>query len=338
MAHEIMQNDSMFSVRETPWHGLGNVIQDYPSIHEAVTASGLNWTASLNKMITESGIIVPDHNAIVRDDTQQVLGIVGNRYQIYQNDEMWQFIDEFQKQSGIKLETAGSLRNGRTTWVLAKNGTIETISGDPIEEFFLFRNSFDGSSPISCMFTNIRVVCNNTLTAAIRGCNNIFNVRHTASTGGQIKEVQKALGVRSKYQEKVSEAFQVLANKKINESETQNILENIIFFPKKKNQTVGENDEVLASEELSQKAETSRQNNIEAVLHMVESGSGANIPGVKGNLYGLWNAVTEWADHDKRIRVTENRDENEVRFENAFFGTAAKFKAEAFTELMKIAA
>jgi phage/plasmid-like protein (TIGR03299 family) len=339
MGHEIRENDNMFSVREVPWHGLGNVIEDYPTIEEAITASGLDWKASLAPIITDSGIMVHNHNAIVREDTQTVLGVVGNRYQIYQNEEMWAFIEEFQKQSGIKLETAGSLRNGRTTWVLAKNGTMETIKGDPIEEYFFFRNSFDGSSPISCLFTNIRVVCHNTLTAALRGTKNIFNVRHTASTDGQIKEVQKALGVRSKYQEKIGEAFEILSKKQVTRTESEKILGDIIFPLKTRTvQTVDENDNVVSFQEASKKAETGRKNNIEAVMNLVDNGAGTDIQGVRGNLYGLWNGITEWSDHEKRIRLGDDRVETEARLENAFFGTASKFKAEAFNELLKIAA
>jgi len=347
MSHEIRENDNMFSVREKPWHGLGNVIPEAPSIDEAIIASGLDWTASLKSMKVpmqdDQGFTydldVPDNFAIVRNDTQKVLGIVGNRYQVYQNSEMWAFIDEFQKQSGIKLETAGSLRNGRTTWVLAKNGTMEAISGDPIEEYFLFRNSFDGSSPISCMFTNIRVVCNNTLSAALKGTKNIFNVRHTASADGQIKEVQRALGIRSKYQAEVAKSFDTLAKYQMGSTDINNFLNEKIFPVKTGTvQTVGFGENVQPLFEISQRGETARTNKIDKVLELVETGAGTEISGVKGNAYGLYNALTEYADHEKSVRVTEGRNKAEVKFENAFFGTGSRFKMECFNELMKLAA
>lgn len=346
MAHEIYENDQMFSVRETPWHGLGIVIEDYPTVQEAIEASGLNWNASLQKMKVpmniggiDIDIEVPDQWAIMREDIHKVLGVVGNRYKIYQNDEMWSFIEEFQRQSGIKLETAGSLKNGRTTWVLAKNGSLEAVSGDPIEEYFLFRNSFDGSSPISCMFTNIRVVCNNTLTAAIKGARNLFNVRHTASAQDQIKEVQKALGLRSKYQAAVQTNLDMLVKHKMNATKTEEFLSDVVFpLPKKIIQNVSNGEVVHSFEEATQRAKTTRINNINRVLEYVEEGAGSDIVGVKGTAYGLWQAITEWVDHDKTVRIMNGRDEAEVRFENAFFGTGAKFKADTYNELMKIAA
>ena len=336
MAHQIELHDQMFSVRQKPWHGLGNIIMDYPTIPEAIAASGLNWTTSLKEMVVPMDIQghkfkinVPNQFAIIRNDIHRVLGTVGNRYQIYQNSDMWQFIEEFQKQSGMKLETAGSLRNGQTTWVLAKNTCFEPLKGDPIEEYFLFKNSFDGCSPISCMFTNIRVVCNNTLTAALRDTKNIFNVRHTKSASEQIKEVQKALLLKTKYQHQIGDLFEKLTKIKMNTKKTESFVSEIIFpaFNTKKD-----------NEELSQKAETRRKNKIEQIISLVDSGTGTNIPGVKGTAYGLFNALTEWSDHEKTMKVGEDRDEKEVRFENVFFGTGSKFKADCFNELIKLAA
>lgn len=346
MSHEIEEYDNMFSVREVPWHGLGIILEDYPTVAGAITASGLSWDVSVEKMTVpmffdgqQQVVEVPDNFAVIREDNHKVVGVVGNRYEPYQNSEMWAFIENFQTQSGILLETAGSLKNGRTTWVLAKKGTIEPIAGDPIEEYFLFRNSFDGSSPISVMFTNVRVVCNNTLTMAIKGARNIYNVRHTASAADQIKEVQKALGLRAKYQSKVNLSMEALVKYKMNAGGTLKFLEDIIFpEPKKIVQTVEKGEIVHTFGEATQRANTTRTNNVNSILELIEGGAGADIAGVKGTGYGMYNALTEWADHEKSVRVMNGRNESELRFENAFFGTGAKFKAACYTELMKVAA
>jgi phage/plasmid-like protein (TIGR03299 family) len=252
---------------------------------------------------------------------------------------MWQFIDEFQRQSGIVLETAGSLRNGKTTWVLAKKGSIEAVNGDVVEEYFLFRNSFDGSTPISVTFTNIRVVCNNTLTMALRGARNIFNVRHTSSAAEQIKMVQKALGLKYIYQQQVNEVIDALVKTALTESRQVEILNTVIFPEQTKIvQTVDDNGQPVHSlEEAGDNAKTMRKNRINAVLELVETGAGTDIPGVKGTMWGLYNALTEWTDHSKTLR-NRGLAVSESKFENAFFGNGAKFKADALNELLKLAA
>jgi len=35
--------ETMFSVRETPWHGLGRIVMDAPASREALELAGLDW-------------------------------------------------------------------------------------------------------------------------------------------------------------------------------------------------------------------------------------------------------------------------------------------------------
>ena len=337
MAHEIEQHDNMFSVKLRPWHGLGTVLEDYPTIPEAKEKSGTLWTASIKPSFFESapGVFTREigENAVVRDDLGIAIGHVGAKYEIYQNDQMWDFIEAFQMQSGCKLETAGTLRNGSTVWVLAKNGSIESIKGDPIQEFFLFRNSFNGMSNIAVMFTNIRVVCNNTLTAAISGAGNIFKVRHTSNATQQLNDVNKALGIRTKYQSEFSEIMAHLASFKMTSDAGMDFIENVIFpMPAKK--VLNERGEM----EATQLALTARANKIAKVSELLETGAGTAIDGVKGTGYGMWQALTEWVDHEKSLKITKGRDRREVAFENAFWGTGSTFKETCLNQLLAIAA
>ena len=342
MAHEIQEYDNMFSVRERPWHGLGVILENAPDIDTAIQESGLDWQVEVWPSYVKSPdgalIEVPERNAVVRTDINKVIGSVGNRYTVYQNDEMWSFIETFQAQTDCQLETAGSLRNGKNTWVLAKNQELEYLAGDPVEEYFLFRNSFDGSSPIMVMFTNIRVVCNNTMQMAIRGANNIFKVRHTINAQNALDQVQLALGYKEKYQVKMLESMKVMLAKSMTASDTTSFLEETIFpKPRQVKQLVGADGTVQTAMEISKRAETMRSNRINVVSELVESGAGTDIPGVKGTAYGLFQALVEYSDHEKQIKVGE-RVEEEARFENAFWGSGGNFKTDCFKQVMKMAA
>ncbi len=343
MGHEILENDTMFSVREKPWHGLGTILNDTPTIDEAIQQSGLDWSVEVWPSYVRDNagslIEVQDSKAIVRTDKTIVLGTVGNRYEVYQNSDMWNFIDDFSKESGCKLETAGSLRNGRKTWVLAKNSDIEYLNNDPVEEYFLFNNSFDGTSPIQVMFTNIRVVCNNTLQMAIKGANNVFKVRHTLQCQNNLNEVKKALGIREKYQTKMMESMRGMVKRQLSQIQINDFLGNVIFpMPRQIIQDVGvSSDKVMTLKEVSKKAITMRTNKIELVNNLIESGAGTDIIGVKGSVYGVMQALVEFADHEKQLKVGE-KDLNEVRFESIFWGSGASFKSDCFDECMKLAA
>jgi phage/plasmid-like protein (TIGR03299 family) len=125
-------SDSMFSVREVPWHGLGVVLDRPPAtIAEAMEVSGLGWRVEREPIAVDRGPAVsagsvwdarfeeiPGYYATVRQDNGAVLGIVGERYPIVQNDEAFAFVDQLLG-SSLHFETAGSLNAGRRVWVLA---------------------------------------------------------------------------------------------------------------------------------------------------------------------------------------------------------------------------
>lgn len=346
MAHEIESQDTMFSVRERPWHGLGTILEEYPTIEEAQVASGLDFTVEKRPVMftadefSTEPLEMPGQFVTVRTDSNTPLGVVGSTYEVYQNEQMWQFMETFLARSGGQLETAGSLRNGRIVWTLVKASEIEYVSGDPIGEFFLFRNSFDGSCHIESLFTDIRVVCNNTLQAALKGAKDRFQVRHTTNANENMALTEKALGIRQKYNEVKNAAFHTLAKHQMNEGSMRNFIDDLLAPAGKKPSNII-TPEMLRKEAAQPGkidwAAKNREKNRDDIMALVEAGAGADIPGVRGTAYGLLNAVTEWTDHEKGIRVTKGTDESEARFVNAMWGTGAKFKQKAFNRLLAAA-
>lgn len=350
MAHEIMEDDNMFSVRERPWHGLGDVLDTVPSVDMA-RQHYLNWEAHLSPLQAvyevpgTNNVInvdVPGKQAVVREDTKRVIGVVGSRYTIYQNSQMWDFIDTFQKRTRCKLETAGSLRNGETVWVLTKGMEWEVINGDTIEEFFLIKNGFDGATPISVMNTDIRVVCNNTLSMALRGAGNIYNVRHVKSVDQYMDQVDKALGIRARYHDEVVSKMTDLSKIQLTDARMRELLEVDVFpVPMQTVQTVGvdtdaqADDAILTPVELTDRAKRMKAKKINKIMELVETGAGADIKGVRGTGYGLFQALVEWHDHERTVRPG-NRDIKEAKFENAFFN-GVDFKQHTVDVLLKAA-
>ena len=147
-------NDSMFSVREVPWHNLGAVLDKPPTtIAEAIERSGLGWRVEREPIAIDRGDVatvndwslprceeIPGWWANVRQDTRQVLGIVGERYRIVQNVEAFQFVDQLIG-SAMHFETAGSLHGGRRIWVLARLPEHIEVGGDPVRPYVLLMNS-----------------------------------------------------------------------------------------------------------------------------------------------------------------------------------------------------
>ena len=141
--------ETMFSVREKPWHGLGEIIQDAPTSEDALRLAGLDWNVIQEPILTKHNEMIPGYRANIRDKDRWVLGVVTDRYKVVQNSEAFAFTDAL-LENGVKYETAGSLQDGRKTWMLARLPHQYIINGDEVSPYLVFMNSHDGSSSIKC--------------------------------------------------------------------------------------------------------------------------------------------------------------------------------------------
>ena len=136
--------ETMFYVREAPWHGLGTKVAEAPDSEEALDAAGLNWKIIQEPIYTGTRETITGYKANVRDSDRKVLGVVSDRYKVIQNNEAFAFTDELLGE-GVRYETAGSLQGGKKVWLLARLPQEYIISGERISPYLLFLNAHDGS-------------------------------------------------------------------------------------------------------------------------------------------------------------------------------------------------
>jgi phage/plasmid-like protein (TIGR03299 family) len=332
-----MEHDNMYSLREVPWHGLGIVVPEDLPVREAQRLASLDWKVRKLPVYSmdEYGkrYQIEGQFAIQRTDLDLPLGIVGSHYEPYQNDDMFKFMEVFCDAASTPIETCGSLRNGKIVWALAKSGSFEYIAGDPVEKYFLVRNTHDGSSKLEILFTDVRVVCNNTLSAALRGAVNRHSVTHTANIQTYMENVSSALKAYAEHAKALAQAMQILAHTCVSQK-------TIVELTKKLTNSKIEEIDPLALPDPTAKKEPDAKA-YGRIVELVEVGQGTDIPGVKGTLYGWVNAVTEYADHYKPIRRNDLSDNfiHERRFETSMYGgTGYKLKQKAFDLALKQAA
>lgn len=337
MAHEITDTDNMLSVRELPWHGLGNVLSDYPTVEEAIVASGLTWNVSMKTIEymqknpatgRSRPAIWTNNRLVVRDDIGAAIGMVGSAYVPYQNSQMWEFIRDFTTASGSKIETAGSLRGGAVTWVMTKAQELEYLKDDPMMQFFLFKNCFNGGKSIEILFTNIRVVCNNTMTMALEGASNVYRVRHLSNAETRLKDIQATMTRHAAWNVQMREAMELLAKTPMVEAQMIESVRNVYGWK------LFEPTEEKTSAQLEEEANRGVQRLVTNVMELVETGAGADIPGVKGTAYGLLQAIIEREDHFRDLRDSPERTWEEARFE---LNLSNPIKDQAMNNLIRFA-
>ncbi len=255
-----------------------------------------------------------DNFHIIREDTQTSLGVVGNRYYPIQNAEGLDVLDPVIGK-GAAYETAGSLHGGKVVWLLAKVQKEWTIgkgkNRDKFDQYILIYLSHDGSKPVTVRFVKIRVVCANTLAAAISGIKAEFIIRHTRNYQDKIEEAHRIMGLNDKHQQAFEAEMLKLADAALPEKQARAFLETLL--PAKR----GDDDKLVVSGKL----EGMRDD----IFDLFQKGTGN-----KGKTrYDMLNGVTEYADHGKTFRVSSNRSEEDSRFETTMFGSGHRLKNQA---------
>jgi len=338
MAHNINYNEatgkhSFFSVKEKAWHGLGQTISDCPTSEEAIIHAGLNYEVEKRPLFTYDSenhnanpdtdtvipeIEVPDYYATIRTDTEQVLGVVGNDYQVVQNVNAFSFFDaNLGGRKGILYETAGALGKGERIFITAKlPDYIKVGRDDLIGQYLFLTTSHDGSGSINIAFTPVRVVCQNTLNAALKNSSNSVKIRHTASAAEKLKGAQQILGRSMLLSVELEAAYNRWARVKITDREVKRLIQ-LAMAPSK---------EVLQSlEEGRQEGLSAGFNNIvSSVMEYALSSPSQQEATTKGTLFGAYNAVTGYFQNVRHYK------DGEAKFKSIMYGTGLQKSQAAF--------
>lgn len=277
--------ESMFYVRETPWHGLGTRVMEAPDSRDALSVAGLDWNVVQEPIYTAENAPINGYKANVRDSDRRVLGVVTDRYRVVQNQEAFAFTDELLGQ-GVRYETAGSLQDGRKVWLLAHMPHEYIISGERISPYLLFSNTHDGSGAIKVALTPIRVVCNNTLNLALRTAQRSWSMIHTGDIKSKMKEASDTLFKAERYMDELGKEFEKLRMQKLSDQEAMDYIE--LLLPIEEGAT-------------SQQIRNMKRLQEDMKIRYFDA---PDLQDVGKNAYRFINAVSDFATHAKPLRQT----------------------------------
>ncbi len=259
MAHNLNYNAgtgkySFFSVQQKAWHNLGQIVEQYPTSAEAIKYAGLDFEVVKSPLYTHgkgvsigndgeikegSSILLPDNFATMRTDTNQVFGVVGREYQIVQNADAFAFFDVIVGgEDGILYETAGALGNGERIFITAKlPDYIRVGNGDDVTEKYIFlTTSHDGTGSITAAFTPVRIVCQNTLNAALGNMSNVVRIRHTSGAKQRLENAHKVMGLANQLSTQLEGIFNQWTKVRICDEEVKKLIQ-LHFAPIRKHWT-----------------------------------------------------------------------------------------------------
>ncbi len=283
--------ETMFYTREKPWHGLGTQVMEAPTSAAALSLAGLDWRVIQKPLLTYDEIPVPGFKANLRDSDNQVLGVVTDRYKVVQNEDAFAFTDSLLGE-GVTYETAGSLQNGRRTWILAKLPQRYIISGDEITPYLVFMNSHDGSGAIKAAMTPIRVVCMNTLNLALSTAKRTWSADHVGDIQGKLEDARDTLLYAGRYMEELGKAIDGLNKIRLSDRKVYEYID--ALFPLVDNATQTQKKNLLRLKE-------------DVKVRYFEA---PDLKGVGKNGYRFVNAVSDFATHSEPLRKRANYKES----------------------------
>lgn len=323
MAHNINHNsntnkDAFFSVKQKAWHGLGQIVDSYPTSAEAIKFAGLDYTVQKEKLFTADEE-VKNFFATVRTDTKQIIGVVGSRYEVVQNETAFSFFDSLvSNDTGIQYETAGALGNGERIFITAKMPDIIRIGRkDDIEEYIFLTTSHDGSGSIMAAFTPVRIVCNNTLNMALQNHSNAVYIKHTANADTKLKEAARIISIAHNTSEILETLFNKWAKVRVNDAELLKLIQLAMSPNKEVFQAVATNN---SSFEFSKQFDEICGNVYDYAMYSPTQ----QMETTAGTLFGAYNAITGYYQNVNTYKS------DDAKINSILFGTGLDRTKKAF--------
>lgn len=283
--------ETMFSVREKPWHGLGTIVLEAPASADALRLAELDWKVVQESVCTETGELIEGYKANIRDKDRRVLGVVSDRYKVVQNTDAFSFTDQLLGK-GVRYETAGSLQEGRKVWLLARLPREYIIAGERINPYLIFSNIHDGSGSVKVAVTPVRVVCNNTLNLALDTAKRSFSMIHTGNIQDKIQEAKDTLFMAEEYMDCLGIEFERLRRQKMTDAQVEEYIE--LLLPMEKDPTPMQEKNII-------RLRKDMENRYYKAPDLQKVGN---------NAYRFLNAVSDFATHSDPLRRTANYREN----------------------------
>ncbi|MVZ63781.1 DUF932 domain-containing protein [Sphingobacterium humi] len=342
MAHNLNFNErtgeySFFTVQQKAWHGLGQLVEQYPTSEEAIRHAGLDYEVVKSPLFAKgSGIIetaqgieigsnelaVPDYFANIRTDNNAVLGVVGKDYHIVQNREAFNFFDAIVGGGdGILYETAGALGKGERIFITAKLPDYIRVGNkdDVTEKYIFLTTSHDGSGSITAAFTPIRIVCQNTLNASLRSMTNVVRIKHTSGAKQRIENAHKIMGLANILSNQLQGIFNDWAKVRVSDREVKKLIQ-LALCPNKETLDLlqkGAEDEVS----------TVFKNTVDDAFGYAMMSDTQQMETTKGTLFGAYNAVTGYFQNVRNYR------NDEAKLQSIVLGGTAQLKSQKAFDL-----
>jgi phage/plasmid-like protein (TIGR03299 family) len=352
MSHEILEHDHLVLVNHEAWHGLGTIVSEAPTPEEALKLARMDWTVKQDSLLRRRGLnrqaiemaetdeafdvalkraTIKKNVENYRSDTGTPLGVVGIGYKPVQNIELANFATALAQEGDVtRIETVGSLRNGRRVWFLIPAASFSAMPKDVVANYLVIANGHDGSLGASFWWTSTRIVCANTFRASLASGMRLISFRHEGDMEAKLKQAKDMIGLYHKsstvYEDQVKSLVATKMTKdQIDEFVTSCLTDLMGAIPDK--DQAAKNKRAAAKREKAISAYLAVSKRFDEERDLLHS---------TPNAWIAYNAVSGWLQHDRKMRgkTEEARKENAVYADQ--FGIVGAAKVDFFKRALTL--
>lgn len=280
------------------------------SASDVARQAGLDWSVSLHNMTasysipgTEQSVPLEVNNklAVVKTtpfgDTK-VIGVVGKRYQIFQNNEIFSALDSLIDSGEARYAAAGEYDNGAKVWMLLQLPTEVSVAGDPHAAFILAKTSHDGSSSVVIKPIIERLYCRNQINKIYRNNNKFtYTLKHTLNSQLKTADISNIINLSYDNISAYTDMANSLMQREVDREHAINYFKKVFPLPSKIENTP---ISLLSTGEKNQLTRAQSARHLAMYIYQA-SPTQQNIHGTQ---FGLWQSVVEYADHGRKDKGT----------------------------------
>jgi phage/plasmid-like protein (TIGR03299 family) len=270
--------------RTTTWSGVGTDVSQKTSVDEILQKACLDYTVTKEPVYLRDGILVPSRIATIKSETREPIGLVSDRYEIYQNADAFRFLEEI---PDIQFVRAGETYNGMV-YIIGKLPTLKVLD-DEFTPYVIFQTSHNGWFSLRATICPLRIVCQNQFAMSFKNMTNTISIQHSKRLEGRIMEAQQLLKDTAIYMQGFTNTAEELALLKITDTERSKICD--AFFESAK-----------AITERQKSSFEEKKSRFNLCYNDDDNGN------FRGTAWGLVNALTDYETHKERKQTPHSAD------------------------------
>jgi len=266
--------------------------------HDLMKQAGLDWIVSLEDIYIRSDddILVPDRYATTKwvNGQAEPLAVVGSRYKVLQNDEIFSCLDDIVNNSDARYGAAGELKGGNVVWATIELPANVTVGDDPHNAYVIARTSHDGSTPFQMTPVINRINCTNQINAAMmngKAKGLYYRVKHSPNSSINVNDIRNAFKIMNEDVVKYATVSTYLRSIEFSTDEFKNFIKRVYPLPSKIEFSPYE---MLSPGERTSKTRVERNRFSALNVWLGETDTQHNIKGTK---FGAFQSIVEATDH-----------------------------------------